>query len=1665
MFMTKRTKPLYPLALLLSTLLSGCDLSLTDDLATNTAATAPDNDPPAITLLGATPLTVEAGNNYIDSGATANDAKDGDISANIVLSGSVDTTTPGSYILTYNVADAAGNNAAAVTRTVVVADTTAPVISLTGDATQTINLGSSYSDPGASATDSLDGDISSSIVVSGTVNTSAVGTYTLTYNVADAAGNAATAVTRTVNVVLVVGLDSIPPVITLNGASPQTVSVGTSYSDPGATANDDRDGDISANISVSGSVNSSLVGSYSLSYNVSDAAGNAATTVTRTVNVVDTTAPVIALNGGSPLVLEAGTTPFSDPGAIATDNVDGNISANITVSGSVNRAVVGVYSLTYSVSDAAGNNASATRSVTVNTAAAPVITLSGDNPLSVRAGDTFSDPGASAIDNVDGDLSGSISVSGTVDTSTVGSYTLTYTVTDAAGNSATQTRTVNVTETTAPVITITGDNPLALEAGTTAYSDPGASANDNVDGDITGNITTSGSVDRTTAGTYTITYTVNDAAGNTATSTRTVNISAATAPVITLSGDNPMTIAVGASFTDPGASANDNFDGDVSGSVTISGTVDTNTLGDYTLTYQVTDAAGNTSTQSRTVSVTDQTAPVIVLAGDNPQTVDAGSSYSDPGASASDNIDGDISANISVSGSVNTAVLGNYTLTYNVSDAAGNAATAVNRTVTVADLSAPVITLSGSDPMTVAAGSVFTDPGASASDIVEGDLSASIVTTGSVNTAAVGSYTLTYNVSDSAGNAATAVTRTVNVTDQTAPTITLSGDNPMGVALGGTFTDPGASASDAIDGDISANVTVSGTVDTNTLGSYTLTYNVSDSGGNAATPVTRTVEVKDLTGPVITLNGDNPQTVSVGATYSDPGATAIDNVDGDLSGSITASGSVNTAVAGIYTLTYSVTDAAGNSSTLDRTVVVADQPPTLVLIGDNPFTLEGGTPFTDPGSTATDDVDGDISANVVVTGSVNNAVVGSYTLTYNVTDSAGNTTTATRTVNVVDTTIPVITLIGANPMVLTVNVDTYSEPGATASDTVDGDLSGSLVIGGDTVDTNTIGSYSVTYDVTDASGNAATQLTRTVQVTAPAPDAPINVSMSFSFKQISFSWDASAGADHYRLMVNPDGASGFSVVSGAEAIAGTSHTIDIATHLQDWANARYMVEACNAGDTACSGSAEQATSVIDSISSIGYFKAGNAGLGDNFGLSVAISADGSTMAVGAPLEDSATTGVNSTPDEAAADAGAVYVYVFSAGSWSQQAYIKASNTGAGDEFGTSLALSADGNTLAVGTIKEDSGTTGVSVDSSAADELAVDAGAVYLFTRSGTTWSEQAYIKASNTEAGDAFGASVALSADGNTLAVGATLEDSDSDVINAGEADNAADSAGAAYVFTRSATTWSQQAYIKSDHSKGNTTYGGDLFGTSIALSDDGNILAVGAIHEDADAAGTINAVGNSGAVFVYTRAAGTWSLDAMVKAANAGSDHLFGSAVALGSDSTNHTLAVGATGEDSDTIGVDSIPNPAASNAGAAYTFTRPLTGGAWTQQAYIKASTASRQQDKFGYALDLSSDGALLAVGMPWEDRSSKGVNDPNFTTSTDSGAVFVYGRSGSNWSSQSYVKASNTGASDKFGYGLSISGDGSTLAVGAYWEDSAATGINPAPGVDASAIEDIGAVYLY
>jgi FG-GAP repeat protein len=196
-----------------------------------------------------------------------------------------------------------------------------------------------------------------------------------------------------------------------------------------------------------------------------------------------------------------------------------------------------------------------------------------------------------------------------------------------------------------------------------------------------------------------------------------------------------------------------------------------------------------------------------------------------------------------------------------------------------------------------------------------------------------------------------------------------------------------------------------------------------------------------------------------------------------------------------------------------------------------------------------------------------------------------------------------------------------------------------------------------------------------------------------------------------------------------------------------------------------------------------HLKASNTRQADSFGNSVALSADGNTLAVGAFLEDNNATGVNPAPGtNTETDSGAVYVFKRDATGWVQQAYVKASNTASGDTFGISLALSADGTTLAVGASGEGSDLTGVNP---VGDNFNADvSGAAYVFALGTTGWTQQAYVKASNTGKGDQFGNRVALNADGNRLAVGALLEGSN----GSGQNDNSAGSSGAVYVFERNA-------------------------------------------------------------------------------------------------------------------------------------------------------------------------------------------------------------------------------------------------------------------------------------
>ncbi|WP_299895889.1 DUF5011 domain-containing protein [uncultured Aquimarina sp.] len=403
--------------------------------------------------------------------------------------------------------------------------------------------------------------------------------------------------------------------------------------------------------------------------------------LTLTYRDPDGTPPTIELVGAAEITINIGEA-FVDPGATASDDIDGDLTANITVAGSVDVNVPGTYTLVYSVQDSSGNTSTVDRIVNVIDNIDPVITLLGDNPLTALQGETFNDPGATATDNVDGDISSQIQVTGMVNTNVTGAYELTYTVSDTAGNQVSATRTVNVISDNPPVITLVGSNPLEVSFGAT-FLDPGATATDDLDGDLTDQIQVSGAVDVTILGSYTLVYSVTDSSGNNVEVTRTVNVIDNTSPVITLEGANPFIVNVGNTFTDPGANANDNVDGNITANITVSGSVDVNTPGDYVLTYSVTDSSNNTATITRTVRVIDNVAPVITLVGASTITVQQGGSFTDPGATASDNVDGNITASIQTTGNVNVNLPGSYTIRYNVQDAAGNSATEVTRTVIV----------------------------------------------------------------------------------------------------------------------------------------------------------------------------------------------------------------------------------------------------------------------------------------------------------------------------------------------------------------------------------------------------------------------------------------------------------------------------------------------------------------------------------------------------------------------------------------------------------------------------------------------------------------------------------------------------------------------------------------------------------------------------------------------------------------------------------------------------------------------------------------------------------------------------------------------------------------------------------------------------------------------
>lgn len=410
---------------------------------------------------------------------------------------------------------------------------------------------------------------------------------------------------------------------------------------------------------------------------------------------------------------------------------------------------------------------------------------------------------------------------------------------------------------------------------------------------------------------------------------------------------------------------------------------------------------------------------------------------------------------------------------------------------------------------------------------------------------------------------------------------------------------------------------------------------------------------------------------------------------------------------------------------------------------------------------------------------------------------------------------------------------------------------------------------------------------------------------------------------------------------------------------------------------------------INPIAQHAYLKAPNIDAYDRLGWSVA--ADGDTVVVGAPGHS--VPGTSGYPD--IFGPGRVDVYVRTGLTWTLQASLTGSNSEdyftAGDGFGSSVAISGD--TLVVGAPEEDGDSTGVNAGQGNSLNY-VSSGAAYVFVRNNGIWTQQAYLKASNTDLGDRFGLSVAIS--GDMVVVGAPFEDSNATQINGNQGNTSfLWNSGAAYVFLRHGTSWAQEAYLK-----GSNTDQSDSFGRSVAMS--GETVVVGA--------------DGGHAAYVFVRNSGVWSQQALLKTPRQPPSR-FGFSVAVSLD----TVAVGDFG-----TGLDS---------GEAYIFVRNL--GVWTQQAHLTASNAG-VPDGFGWSVALSGD--AVVVGALWEDSTPSGLNsNENDNSVAEAGAAYLFVRNGTTWNQRDYLKPFTTQRTALlFGYSTAVSGD--VVVVGAPFEDN-------------------------
>ncbi len=834
---------------------------------------------------------------------------------------------------------------------------------------------------------------------------------------------------------------------------------------------------------------------------------------------LDTTAPAVPEITTSPATVntpsitidgtaEAGSTVELFRGVTSVDTVtadSGSFSFTVTLTDGEN-------SFTATASDGPNtSDASSPVLITLDTIA-PAVPEITTSPATVNTS-SFTIEGTAEAGTTVALLKGATSTGDTVTadsgsfsftvTLTKGANSFTVTASDGPNTSASSSPVLITLDTTAPAVPAITTPPATVNTPSITI-DGTAEAGSTVE--LFRGVTT---VDTVTAdsGSFSFTVTLTDGENSfTATASDGPNTSAAS-PAIVITLDtippeapeittSPATVNT-PSFTIEGTAEAGTTVALLKGATSTGDTVAADGDGNFSFTVTLTDGENsftatasdgpNTSDASPAIVITlDIIAPVITVDKDS-FSVELGETYTAFTYSANDNTDGDITDNVVVGDTVDTSVDNTYNVTFDVDDAAGNHAVTVTRTVTVTpDATVPTITVN-EDSLSVELGGTYELFTFTANDNTDGIITGEVAVAGyPADTDTIGTYDVTFDVDDAAGNHAVTVTRTVTVTaDTTAPSITVN-EESFSVELGETYTPFTFTATDNIDGDISSKVTVGGdTVDTGTIGTYDVTFDVVDAAGNPAVTVTRTVTVTDPEAPtlpdtekpVITPAGSS-ETIELIATntYTEQGATVEDN-DLAYSETVTVSGDTpDTSSIGEYTVLYDAPDDAANNTPDQKSItitVVDTTAPTFDVdgnTGDYSTTVPFGETYT-PGVIANAfDISG-TAPGIVGGETVNVDTSREYVVTYTVTDNNGQVATITETVTVEsDITAPAV------PAITTPSATVGSTP-ITIVGTAEIGSTVELFRGGTSVDTTTAdgsGNFSFTEVALDEGENSFT---------------------------------------------------------------------------------------------------------------------------------------------------------------------------------------------------------------------------------------------------------------------------------------------------------------------------------------------------------------------------------------------------------------------------------------------------------------------------------------------------------------------------------------------------------------------------------------------------------------